>query len=188
MRKVNGGGRELDSRGDRKLVVSALSVQSNHSGLACTLCLAKPNLVLSQSITKSNSTKLTEDGRSASPEDTVMSSGLLAVCFQSSPSYEEARTQLCSLARKLPGHYSIFPGLQSSRDLEPVSWAAAEGLMSSQEEESLPSFLLPGYMSQCLYWPEPSSHLAGSLAASPFGKVSEKNPGVGTLVLSTVVR
>lgn len=60
--------------------------------------------------------------------------------------------------------------------------------MSSQEEEPLPSFLLPGYMSQCLYWPEPSSHLAGSLAASPFGKVSEKNPGVGTLVLSTVVR
>lgn len=79
MRKVNGGGRGLDSGGDRKLVVSALSVQSNHSGLACTLCLAKPNLVLSQSITKSNSTKLTEDGRSASPEDTVMSSGLLAV-------------------------------------------------------------------------------------------------------------
>lgn len=104
-----------------------------------------------------------------------------------SPSYDEARTRFCSLARKLPGHYSTFPGLQSSEDLEPVSWAAAEGRMSSQEEEPQPRFLVPGYISQCLYWPEPSSRLAGSLAASLLGKVSEKNPGVGTPVLSTVV-
>lgn len=80
MRKVNGGGWELSSsRGDRMLVVSALSVQSNQSGLACTLCLAKPNLVLSQSMTKSNPNKLTEDGRRASSEDTVMSRGLTGV-------------------------------------------------------------------------------------------------------------
>lgn len=81
MRKVNGGGRKLESRGDRMLVVSALSVQSNHSGLACTLCLAKPNLVLSQSMTKSNPNKLTEDGCRASPEDTVMSSRLTGDCL-----------------------------------------------------------------------------------------------------------
>jgi hypothetical protein len=71
--------------------------------------------------------------------------------------------------------------------LEAASRGVAERFVSFQEEEPWPNSLLPGQGSQCLYWPESSSHLAGSLATSLFRNVFEKVEEVRALGLSTMV-